>query len=108
MKGRYPDTFLVTVGCEQGEARSKEILIIEWVLACIGSGVNRVTVLFGADTNNELSCRKQDNSVRLRLILCSSSGILTCCCFPYETYGRNGGLQFSDLFTELPVPPQAA
>ena len=27
---------------------------------------------------------------------------------PSETYGRNGGLQFSDFFTELPVPPQAA
>ena len=43
----------------------------------IGSGVNRVTVDFGANINNELSRMKQDISVRLLLILCSSSGILT-------------------------------
>ena len=54
-----------------------EILISRWVLACIGSGVNRVTVDFGADINNELSCRKQDIFARYPLILCSSSGILT-------------------------------
>ena len=40
-----------------------EILIFGLVLACIGSGVNRVNVEFGADNNNELSCRKQDISV---------------------------------------------
>ena len=33
---------------------------------------------------------------------------LECCCLPSETYGRNGVFQFSDLFTELPVPPLAA
>ena len=41
-----------------------EILIFGWVLVYIGSGVNRVTVDFGADINNELSRRKQDISVR--------------------------------------------
>ena len=41
-----------------------ELLIFGWVLACIGSGVNKVTVDFGADINNELSCRKQDISLR--------------------------------------------
>ena len=40
-----------------------QILIFGWVLACIGSGVNRVTVDLGADINNELACRKQDISV---------------------------------------------
>ena len=30
----------------------------------LGSGVNRVTVDFGADINNELSRRKRDISVR--------------------------------------------
>ena len=43
---------------------ASEILIFGWVLACIGSGVNRVTVDSGVDTNNELSHRKQDISVR--------------------------------------------
>ena len=43
---------------------ASEILIFGLVLACIGSGVNKVTVDFGADINNELSCRKQDISVR--------------------------------------------
>ena len=41
-----------------------DILIFGWVLACIGSGVNRVTVDFGAAINNELCRRKQDISVR--------------------------------------------
>ena len=44
---------------------------MHWVL------VNKVTVNFGADINNELFCRKQDFSVRLPLIMCSSSAILT-------------------------------
>ena len=39
--------------------------------------MNRVTVDFGADINNELSRRKRDISVRESLILCSSSGKLT-------------------------------
>ena len=43
---------------------ASEILIFEWVLACFGSGANRVTVDFGADINNELSRRKHDISVR--------------------------------------------
>ena len=41
-----------------------EIWIFGWLLACIGSGVNRVTVDFGADINDDLSCRKQYISVR--------------------------------------------
>ena len=41
-----------------------EILIVGWVFACIGSGVNRVTVDFESDINNELSCMKQGISVR--------------------------------------------
>ena len=43
---------------------ASEILIFGWVLDGIGSGVNKVTVDFGADINNELSCKKQDTSVR--------------------------------------------
>ena len=43
---------------------ASEILILGWVLACIGSEVNRVTVDFGADINNELSRSKQDISIR--------------------------------------------
>ena len=31
------------------------ILISGWVLACAGSGVNKVTADFGADENSELS-----------------------------------------------------
>ena len=30
-----------------------------------------------------------------------------CCCMPSETYGRNGVIQFPDLFKELPVPPDS-
>ena len=43
---------------------ASEILIFGCVLACIGSGVNMVTVDFGADINNVLFRRKQDLSVR--------------------------------------------
>ena len=43
---------------------ASEILILGWLLACIGSGMNKITVDFGADINNELSYRKQDISVR--------------------------------------------
>ena len=38
-----------------------EILIFGWVLACIGSVVNKFTFDFGADINNELSRRKQES-----------------------------------------------
>ena len=31
-----------------------EILIFVWVLACIGSVVNKVTVAFSADINNDI------------------------------------------------------
>ena len=40
------------------------IYIFGWVLTGFGSGVNRVTVDFGADINNELFRRKRDISVR--------------------------------------------
>ena len=43
---------------------ASEILIFGFVLAYIGSGVNRVTVDFDADINAELSRMKQDISVR--------------------------------------------
>ena len=40
------------------------ILVYRWVLVCVGSGVNKVTADFGADINNELTCKKLDISVR--------------------------------------------
>ena len=66
MRRLYLDIFLVALGNQiqtRGSSTS-EILIFGWVLACIRSGVNKVTVDFGADINNELSCRKQDISVK--------------------------------------------
>ena len=63
MRRMYPNTLPAALDCEQGEAL-RYILIFGWVLACFGSGVNRVTVDFGADINNELSRRKHDISVR--------------------------------------------
>ena len=54
-----------------------EILIFGWVLSCIGSGVNKVTVDFSSDINNELYCRNHDIFVRQPLIACSSSGFMT-------------------------------
>ena len=53
MRRMYPDILLVALG-----SSASEILIFGWVLACIGSVVNRVTVDFGADINNKLSRRK--------------------------------------------------
>ena len=53
----------ISLGDVWGSSAS-EILIFGWVLTCIGSGVNRVTVDFSADINNELSHRKQNISVR--------------------------------------------
>ena len=55
MRRMHQDIRLVALHCEQVEA-----LILGWVLACIGSGVSRVTVVFGVDINNELSRMKQD------------------------------------------------
>ena len=52
------------------------ILIFEWVLACDGSGVNKVTDEFGADVNSELTRKKRDIFVKKVLTLCSSFGIL--------------------------------
>ena len=37
------------------------VMIFRWILACAGSGVNKVTDDLGVDINNEL---KQDISVR--------------------------------------------
>ena len=47
------------------------------VFSCDGFGVNRGTVDFGADINNELFCKKRDISVMYLLTLCSSFRILT-------------------------------
>ena len=43
---------------------ASEILIFGWVLACIGSGVNKVTVEFRDDINTKLSSKNQDISIR--------------------------------------------
>ena len=75
MRRMYPYILLVALDCEHGETLRQEILIFGWVLAFFGSGVNRVTVDFGADINNELSCRTQAISVMEPVIMCSSSGI---------------------------------
>ena len=64
MRRMYPNTLPAALDCEQGEALRQEILIFWWVLASFGSGVNRVTIDFGADINSELSRRKHDISVR--------------------------------------------
>ena len=41
--------------------RSESEVLVFWrVLACAGSGVNRVSVDFEADMNNKLACKKQD------------------------------------------------
>ena len=46
-------------------ANSKSsILIFGWVLACVGSGVNKVTDDFGADINSEFTRKKRDISVK--------------------------------------------
>ena len=77
MKRRYLNTLLVTVGLRTRGSSESSILIFGWVLACVGSGVNKVTDDFGADINNELTNKIQDISVKYVLTLCSSSGILT-------------------------------
>ena len=64
MRRIHPDILLVALDCEQGVSLCQENLIFGWVLACIGSGVNMVTVDFGAHINNELSRTKQCISVR--------------------------------------------
>ena len=64
MRRMYPNTLPAALDCEQGGKSASEILIFEWVLACFVSWVNRITVDFGADINNELSHRKHDISVR--------------------------------------------
>ena len=53
------------------------ILIIGWLLACAGSGINKVTDDFGVDIKSELTRKKQDISVKYVLTLCFCSGILT-------------------------------
>ena len=40
------------------------ILIFWWVLACAGSGVNKVTDDFGADINSKVTRKKRDISVK--------------------------------------------
>ena len=56
MRIMYPNILL---GLQTRGSSASEILIFGWVLACIGSGVNRLTVDFGADINNELSRMKR-------------------------------------------------
>ena len=63
MRRMYPNTLSSFELRTRGSSAS-EILIFGWVLACFGSGVNRVTVDFGAYINNELSRRKHDISVK--------------------------------------------
>ena len=48
MKRMYLDTLLVSRGSSEAA-----IMIIERVLACAGSGVNKVTDDFGADIKSE-------------------------------------------------------
>ena len=60
MRRMYPSNF----GLRTRGSSASDIFIFWLVLACIETGVNKVTVNFGADINNELSCRKQDISVR--------------------------------------------
>ena len=43
---------------------SSESVILKRVLACAGSGVNKVTNDFGADIKSEFSCRNRDISVK--------------------------------------------
>ena len=52
----------------RGSAESS-ILIFGWVLACAGSGVNKVTDDSGADINRELTRKKQNISVKYVLTL---------------------------------------
>ena len=59
MRRMYLDTLPAALYCEQGK-----LCVRDLDLACFGSGVNMVTVDFGADINNELSRRKRDISVR--------------------------------------------
>ena len=70
MKRRYLG--LRTSGCSESA-----ILIFGRVLACAGSGVNKVTDDFGADIKSEFSHRNRDISVKEVLTLCCSSEIST-------------------------------
>ena len=63
MKRRHLNTLLVTLGRTRGSSESS-ILILGWVLACAGSGVNKVIDDFGADINSELTHKKRDISVK--------------------------------------------
>ena len=46
------------------EFLSHRIFIFGWVLACAGSGVNKVTDDLGADINSKLTRKKRDISVK--------------------------------------------
>ena len=64
------------VGMRTRRSTDPAFLIFGWVLACAGSGVNKVTDDCGADINSKLTLKKRDKSVKY-LTLCSSSEILT-------------------------------
>ena len=48
------------------------------------------------------------NRVMLNVCLCLGCGGVGGCCFPYRDLWKEWGDSNSDLFRELPVPPQAA
>ena len=52
-------------------------MIVGWVWACTGAGVNKVTGDFVTDINNMLTHKKWDIPVKWMLTLCSISGMLT-------------------------------
>ena len=50
--------------------------VVGLVLACAGSGMNKILDDLGADINNELTCKKLDISIRLYSIVCDIAVIL--------------------------------
>ena len=59
---RYLDTLLVSWGCRTRGSSESAILIFGRVLACAGSGVNKVTDDFRADIKSEFSHKNRDIS----------------------------------------------
>ena len=49
-------------GLQARRTSESSILILGWVLACAGSGENKVTDAFGSDINSELTHKKRDIS----------------------------------------------
>ena len=71
--------------------------ILGWVLAWCASGLNNVTVDFGAEINKELSFRYAIISSRLQFIISSRSGILA----PVAHTVRLLLFAFRDLLKEM-------